>query len=170
MAFGTMATCYVPVERRKGGKHPAQRRSFKGAILGYVDGMPAYRVWDFESKTIRSASFNFTICHEGYYPFRDQNNWPSECLGDPSNFSPVVDGILTTTEWKKFDFDPEDTSEIFQMAPGLLVDRPGPLPIAANFPPALLPPEASNIQATRDVVETPPPQLEKFNQIALKIF
>jgi transposase InsO family protein len=119
MAFGTQTTCYVPVERRKGGKHPAQRRSFKGAILGYVDGMPAYRVWDFESKTIRSVSFNFTICHEGYYPFKDPSNWPPECLADPSNFSPVIDGVLSTTEWKKYGFDAEDTNEVFSAAPGL---------------------------------------------------
>jgi hypothetical protein len=28
MAFGTAVTCYVPKEKRKGGKEPAQRRSF----------------------------------------------------------------------------------------------------------------------------------------------
>ena len=64
MAFGTATTCYVPIERRRGGKGPAQRRSFKGALLGYVENMPAYRIWDLEGKTIRSVSFNFTICHE----------------------------------------------------------------------------------------------------------
>jgi len=26
MAFGTAATCYVPTERRQGGKEPSQRR------------------------------------------------------------------------------------------------------------------------------------------------
>ena len=46
-AFGTMCTCYVPVEARHEGKHPAQRRSFKGAILGYENASPCYRVWDF---------------------------------------------------------------------------------------------------------------------------
>ena len=72
MAFGTATTCYVPVQRRQGGKQPAQSRSFKGAILGYVENMPAYRIWNFETHEARSVSFNFTICHEGYYPFRDQ--------------------------------------------------------------------------------------------------
>ena len=28
MAFGTAATCYIPTERRHGGKEPGQRRSF----------------------------------------------------------------------------------------------------------------------------------------------
>ena len=44
MAFGTAVTCYVPKERRKGGKEPAQRRSFHGVILGYAGNMPAYRI------------------------------------------------------------------------------------------------------------------------------
>jgi hypothetical protein len=123
MAFGTLATCYVPLERRRGGKHPAQRRCFKGAILGYVDGMPAYRVWDSESKTIRSVSFNFTICHEGYFLFRDKSHWPPQCLSDPSNFSPVVDGVCLRLNGK------DTTYEIFQMAPGLIVDSVGPFPL-----------------------------------------
>ena len=92
MAFGTATTCYVPIERRRGGKEPAQRRCFRGVLLG----LPAYRVWDIEAKKIRSVSYNFTISHEGYYPFRDKNMWPPECLEDPSNFSPVVDGVLST--------------------------------------------------------------------------
>ena len=36
MAFGTATTCYVPIEKRRGGKGQAQRRSFKGVLLGYV--------------------------------------------------------------------------------------------------------------------------------------
>ncbi len=131
MAFGTATTCYVPVEQRRGGKHPAQRRSFKGVLLGYEENMPAYRIWDLEAKKARSVSYNFTICHEGYYPFRDKNQWPPEAKEDPSNFSPVVDGILSTLEWKKFDFNAQETNEIFSVAPGLVVDlppAPPPLP------------------------------------------
>jgi transposase InsO family protein len=124
MAFGTATTCYVPIERRRGGKEPAQRRSFKGALLGYVENMPAYRIWDLENKSIRSVSFNFTICHEGYYPFRDRTTWPPEWNSDPSSFSPIIDGVLSTFEWRKFDFDAEETGEIFSVAPGLVVDRP----------------------------------------------
>ena len=124
MAFGTATTCYVPLEQRRGGKHPAQRRSFKGALLGYEENMPAYRIWDLEAKKARSVSYNFTICHEGYYPFRDKNQWPPEAIEDPSNFSPVVDGVLSTLEWKKFDFDAQETNEIFSVAPGLVVDLP----------------------------------------------
>ena len=89
MAFGTATTCYVPLDRRQGGKEPAQKRSFKGAILGYAENMPAYRVWDFETKSIRSVSYNFTICHERFYPFRDRKNWPPESELDPMNFSPM---------------------------------------------------------------------------------
>jgi hypothetical protein len=128
MAFGTATTCYVPIERRRGGKGPAQRRSFKGALLGYVENMPAYRIWDLQEKKIKSVSFNFTICHEGYYPFRDKNDWPPECLEDPNFFSPTIDGVISTVDFDKFKFDKEETSEIFSLAPGLVVDRPPPLP------------------------------------------
>jgi len=74
MAFGTAATCFIPPERREGGKDPSQRKSFRGAIIGYEANMPAYRVWNFETRTIKVVSYNFTICHEGYYPFKDKKN------------------------------------------------------------------------------------------------
>ena len=93
MAFGTAATCYVPKERRQGGKEPAQRRSFKGAIVGYSD-----RVWDFQTRQVKLVSFNFTICHEGYYPFQDKKNWPSDEFSDPTCFSPVLGGVLPISE------------------------------------------------------------------------
>ena len=143
MAFGTATTCYVPIERRRGGKEPAQRRSFRGVLLGYVEGMPAYRIWDLEAKKIRSVSFNFTICHEGYYPFRDKNLWPPECMDDPTNFSPVVDGVLSTIQWQKFGFDKQQTDEVFSAVPGLVMDLPEPppaiKPIVDSSPPPVLP-------------------------------
>ena len=43
MAFGTTVTCYVP-------KEPAQRRSFRGVLVGYAENMPAYRIWDIEGE------------------------------------------------------------------------------------------------------------------------
>ena len=141
MAFGTATTCYVPIEKRRGGKGPAQRRSFKGVLLGYVENMPAYRIWNLEDKKIVSVSFNFTICHEGYYPFRDKADWPPECKEDPEFFSPTVDGVLSTVDFEKFKFDPEETQELFSAAPGLVLDRPPPPhrvgPIVDSRPPTL---------------------------------
>ena len=89
MAFGTAATCYVPKEQRKGGKEPAQRRSFHAVILGYEEVMPAYRVWDLETRRIKLVSYNFTICHEGYYPFRDKINWPAEFMTTRKFFAAI---------------------------------------------------------------------------------
>ena len=86
MAFGTAATCYIPVQRREGGKEPGQRRAFNGVVMGYADNMPAYRIWDLTDRKIRLVSFNFTICHEGYYPFLDKKNWAPEFLADLSLF------------------------------------------------------------------------------------
>jgi hypothetical protein len=125
MAFGTAATCYVPKERRKGGKEPAQRRSFHGVVLGYAGNMPAYRIWDLEAKKIRLVSYNFTICHEGYYPFRDKLNWTEEFFGDPENFTPTIGGVITRSQLRKFDFGPEDSAELAESAPDLtIVDAP----------------------------------------------
>ena len=143
MAFGTAVTCYVPMERRQGGKQPAQRRSFKGAILGYVENMPAYRIWDFDANEIRSVSYNFTICHEGYYPFRDKKNWPPEFILDPVSFSPTIEGVLTSTEWKKFCFDEEDAEEVLSDSPQLVVSAPDEekklLPPVDAEPPIVVP-------------------------------
>jgi len=75
-AFGTMVTCYIPVKARHEGKHPGQRRSFQGALLGYEGNSPCYRIWDLAARKVRIVSYNFTICHEGYYPFREKENCP----------------------------------------------------------------------------------------------
>jgi hypothetical protein len=127
MAFGTAGTCYVPKERRQGGKEPAQRRSFHAVILGYAENMPAYRVWDLEAQCIKNVSYNFTICHEGYYPFRDKSLWPTDFSTDPEFFSPTVSGVMTIDEWKKFEFTAEESEEILLKSPDLLVSRPEPI-------------------------------------------
>jgi hypothetical protein len=124
MPFGTAATAYVPVESRRGGKHPAQRKSFQAIILGYEDNMPAYRLWDIEAKKVRLNSFAFTICHEGFYPFRERNNWSEEWEKGPQNFSPVADGVLTLAEWKKYEFSDEEVGNVMAQAPQLLVHAP----------------------------------------------
>ena len=148
MAFGTAATCYVPKEQRKGGKEPAQRRSFHAVILGYEEVMPAYRVWDLETRRIKLVSYNFTICHEGYYPFRDKINWPAEFMDDPENFSPLFGGVLTLPQFKRFEFDAEEAEEVMSKAPDLIVSRPDPelkthaiakAPEPLHVPPALTP-------------------------------
>ena len=96
-AFGTLTTCYLPPKARVGGKHPAQRRSFQGAILGYEDGSPSYRIWDLEAKKIRVVSYNFTVVHEGYFPFREKRHWPEDCFEDPTTFSPGNGGSINST-------------------------------------------------------------------------
>ena len=112
MAFGTAATCYVPAEQRRGGKEPAQRKSFRGVILGYTEGMPAYRVWDIEYRVIKKVSYNFTICHEGYYPFKEKSNWPPGSDLEPIYFSPRYADVISRSELEKFGFDEEDLAEV----------------------------------------------------------
>ena len=161
MAFGTAATVYMPLERRTGGKHPAQRRSFKGAILGYAENMPAYRVWDFEAQKIRSVSFNFTICHEGFYPFRDRKNWPPISIEDPECFSPVIEGVLSTSQWKKFAFDEEDASEILGFSPRLVDDSEKILPRPVPEPVDASPPVEPTPVVSADFIPSVSPHLEE---------
>ena len=78
----------MAIEKRREGKGPAQRKSFRGVVLGYVENMPAYRIWNMDSEKIVSVSFNFTISHEGYHSFRDKEKWPPQFKEDPENFSP----------------------------------------------------------------------------------
>ena len=112
MAFGTAATCYVPKERRDDGKSPSQRRSFHGVIMGYEDGMPAYRIYDLETHTIKKVSYNFTICHEGFYPFKDKKNLPTGASDGPLHFAPTTGSVMSPVEYKKFSFSPEEEEEV----------------------------------------------------------
>ena len=111
MAFGTAATCYVPVPNRDGGKTPGQRKYFRGAIVGYAENTPAYRVWDIADRVIRIVSYNFTIAHEGFYPLKDPTAWPKDFLELPRSFSPTEDEVLDDTQWNLYEFDDEDATE-----------------------------------------------------------
>ena len=57
-----LCTCQDASEAR-----PQHSKSFRGAIVGYAENMPAYRVWDLAAKIVRVVSYNFTIAHEGFY-------------------------------------------------------------------------------------------------------
>ena len=110
MAFGTAATCYIPTGNRQGGKVPSQRRSFRGVIVGYAENMPSYRVWDLAAKKLRYVSYNFTIAHEGFYPFKDKNIWEREWQFQPANF--FTTATMTERELESFDFDREELEEV----------------------------------------------------------
>ena len=73
VAFGTQATCYLPPERREGGKGPGQGKTFNGVIIGYVEDMSAYRVFDLGKRKVREVSFNFCVISEGFYPFKNES-------------------------------------------------------------------------------------------------
>jgi hypothetical protein len=66
-------------------------------------------VWDIKAQVLKIVSYNFTICHEGYYPFLDKGNWPTGSLEDPKTFSPPE--VVTHVEWGKYGFD-DDLSEM----------------------------------------------------------
>ena len=81
MAFGTAATCFIPVEMRHGGKHPGQRRFFRGVILGYEDHMRC--VWDIQDRVIRIL---LSLMKAGI-PSRTKTKWFGLRLLLSQNFS-----------------------------------------------------------------------------------
>lgn len=117
MAFGTAATCYIPIPNRSGGKAPGQRKFFRGAIVGYAENMPAYRVWNFSTRKVCMVSYNFTVAHEGYYPFKDKSVWTPDWETLPESFT-LPEGVSVDSDvWKSFDFDEEDASEALTYLP-----------------------------------------------------
>ena len=76
VAFGTQVTCFIPPENRAGRKTPGQAKSFDGIVLGYVDDMYGYRVWDISERKTREVSFFHSVVHEGFFPFLDKKKWP----------------------------------------------------------------------------------------------
>ena len=79
--------------------------------------MEAYRVWNFEDRKIRVVSYNFTICHEGWYPFKDRVNWPPSAIDLPEQFVPTIASILDPVKWAKYEFCQKDVDEVVQKLP-----------------------------------------------------
>jgi len=84
-------------EQRVGGKHPGQRKALHGVMVGYAEGMPAYRIWDPVAR-IRNVSYAFTIAHEGYYPFKDKGLWTEEMKKQPASFEDLSNEESTDDE------------------------------------------------------------------------
>ena len=112
VAFGTQVTCYIPPDKRSGHKTPGQDKAYDGVILGYVDNMQAYLVWDLRKRKKREVSFFHSVVHEGFYPFKDKKIWTSEEKGLPAVFTPRLEDILTPIEFSKFGFSEEEEKEI----------------------------------------------------------
>ena len=93
-------------------------------------------------------SFNFTICHEGYYPFRENINWPPFCFDDPVSFSPIK------REWSKYKYNAQDTKEIFSRSPSLVVDSVEDLPSVVK-----------DSLPTPDAPDPPPPVVEENDEV-----
>ena len=110
--FGTLLTCYIPAEARDDGKSPSQKRSFKGAMLGYTSNMCAYKVWDIEKKKKRDISFAFSFVHEGFFPFISRKDWPEPPESTPVKFYPSREAVLDEKEWGIFGFGEEEEEDV----------------------------------------------------------
>lgn len=113
MPFGTACICLIPTDIRTGNKTPGQKKSFPGAIVGYAEegNMQAYRVWDFDMKKIRNMSFSFTVCQEGFYPFRDKNKWLEEWGGASISHYPTLASALSPKEWAAYGYSERESAE-----------------------------------------------------------
>ena len=76
-------------------------------------------------------------------------------------------------DFEKFKFDQEETSEIFSLAPSLVVDRPPPPPppprpaqVYDSSPPVVQ--EEKMLPSVEDRIEDPTSRLKQFWQAALK--
>lgn len=110
VAFGTMCVCYEAEPQREGGKAPGQKRSFRGAVVGYVLNMSAYKVLDLEKRKIREISFSFTFVQEGFFPFLSKGACGEEDLR-PVRFFPTREALLDEREWREYKFDKEEEDE-----------------------------------------------------------
>ena len=56
----------------------------------------------------------FTVVTEGSFPFRDKKNWPKkvEKEKEPINFYPTLETLLSPSEWRLFDFSPEEEKNV----------------------------------------------------------
>ena len=88
VAFGTQATCFIPPARREGKKTPGQKKSFDGVVVGFVNDMRAYKIWDLEKRKIREVSFNFAVISEGAFPSETKRIGPQATENYLFVFSP----------------------------------------------------------------------------------
>jgi hypothetical protein len=115
VAFGTQVTCLIPPERREGRKTPGQKRSFDGVVLGYVENMQAYIVWDIKERKKREISFFHSVIHEGFYPFRNKKLWNEEEKSLPLSFTPRLEDIIIPEEFSKYKYTEEEEKEILDI-------------------------------------------------------
>ena len=113
VAFGTQCTCYIPMQRREGGKQPGQQKAYRGMIIGYMRDMPAYKVYDFETRKKRESSVIMTFIHEGYFPYLQAQR---EKIVDmtPFMFYPTREAALAPEEWQNYVFDQAQEDEAWK--------------------------------------------------------
>ena len=69
VAFGTQANCFIPPDSRTGNKTPGQVKSFEGIIIGYVEGMGAYKVFDILKKQNQKFLFILQLLQKDLFRF-----------------------------------------------------------------------------------------------------
>ena len=107
-----------------------QAKGRLGAILGIEDNMPAYRVIELESRTMRSIPFAQIVSHEGHYPFRNYELWNSEEKELPTSFIPTREAQLESDEWHRYKFARTHCEEL-----GAAFEVPVWPPVSGSTPP-----------------------------------
>ena len=135
-AFGTKCHFLLTLQKKKGKKLAVEAKGQLGAILGIEDGMPAYRVFDFETSKVRKIPFAQTICHEGHYPFNDPKLWKEEDHDLPISFLPTEDVGEVPEELERYHFEDAQLSEMtWSMSPrGVLLPSTPPTVTSTPVP------------------------------------
>lgn len=77
-AFGTKCYYLLTLQKKGGLKMALHEKGRLGIILGIEGNMPAYRVMDAETRTVRRIPFAQAVSHEGHYPLSDRSTWTAE--------------------------------------------------------------------------------------------
>jgi len=104
-AFGTKCFFLLTVEKKGGKKEAVGPKAKLGAIVGIVENMAAYRVYDFDP---RGKMLKIPFAH----PFKDYSRWTQEEKDLPDSFIPSFEARCNPTEWEKFKFSPGDLADL----------------------------------------------------------
>ena len=147
-AFGTKCYYLLTLQKKGGLKMALHEKGRLGIILGIEGNMPAYRVMDAETRTVRRIPFAQAVSHEGHYPLSDRSTWTAEEHELPESYVDADEvGIMPIRLFRR----PEPTAPA-PAASGM--PKPSPPPIAAAPTAPVSAPTATSTPASTSVPAT----------------
>ena len=72
--FGCLAYMYLPKQRRTGA-YGNRLKATRGVFVGYCSNMRGYRIYDPRRRQVFDVPFQYAVCNETIFPYRDRSNW-----------------------------------------------------------------------------------------------